>query len=65
MEYLDSLSQRVETFVRDSPQFKASCDAAFDAVDARGTGRVSVTSAATACQFFFKDVRRAVDDFGA
>jgi hypothetical protein len=54
MEYLDSCGQKVEAFIRSSDQFQTSCNAAFETVDVRGTGKVSVAAAATACVFFFK-----------
>lgn len=54
MEYLDSCGQKVEAFIRSSDQFQNSCNAAFETVDVRGKGTVSVASAATACVFFFK-----------
>lgn len=54
MEYLDSCGQKVEAFVRSSDQFQQSCNTAFETVDARGVGKVSVQQAATACVFFFK-----------
>ena len=54
MEYLDSCGQKVEAFVRASDQFQQSCSAAFETVDVRGVGKVSVQQAATAVHFFFK-----------
>lgn len=54
MEYLDSCGQKVEAFIRSSDQFQNSCNAAFETVDVRGQGKVSVAAAATACVFFFK-----------
>lgn len=54
MEYLDSCGQKVEAFIRSSDQFQHSCNTAFETVDARGVGKVSVEQAATACVFFFK-----------
>jgi hypothetical protein len=57
MEYLESCGQRVESFIRSSDQFQNSCTTAFETVDARGVGKVSVSQAATACVFFFKVCR--------
>lgn len=54
MEYLESCGQKVEAFIRASDQFQQSCTTAFETVDVRGRGKVSVQQAATACQFFFK-----------
>lgn len=54
MEYLESCGQKVEAFVRSSDQFQSSCNIAFETVDVRGIGKVSVSQAATACMYFFK-----------
>lgn len=64
MDYLSEAGEKVEAFLRSSDAFQRSCDAAFDQVDVRGTGRVTAAVAATAVALFFKDVARAVDDFG-
>jgi hypothetical protein len=54
MEYLDSVGQKVERFVRSSSQFQTSVNSAFETVDVRGTGKLNITQCATACVFFFK-----------
>lgn len=54
MEYLESCGQKVEAFVRSSDQFQQSCTTAFETVDVRGVGKVSVAQAAAACAVFFK-----------
>ena len=58
------IGRKVEDYLRSTKKFQAACDDAFNKVDGRGVGKLSVDQCADACVIFFKDISTSVDDFG-
>jgi len=58
------IGRKVEDYLRSTKKFQAACDDAFNKVDGRGVGKLSLDQCADACVIFFKDISSSVDDFG-